>query len=71
MLYALLQPNEELRALQESGNFTKLMVVQEELKTYPFGDIFDEYCRVCGKLPDGEWFFEIEKYEKDVLSKRG
>ena len=71
LLYALLQPNEELRALQESGNFTKLMVVQEELKTYPFGDIFDEYCRVCGKLPDGEWFFEIEKYEKDVLSKRG
>lgn len=71
LLYALLQPNEELRALQESGNFTKLMVVQEELKTYPFGDIFDEYCRVCGKPPDGEWFFEIEKYEKDVLSKRG
>ncbi|MBR3094654.1 MAG: L-rhamnose isomerase, partial [Clostridia bacterium] len=48
-LPGLLQPVEELRALQDAGNLTKLMVVQEELKTAPFGDVWNEYCRICGK----------------------
>ena len=52
----------------DAGNFTKLMVAQEELKTLPFGDIWDEYCRRCGKPADGEWFPEIEAYEANVLS---
>ena len=71
LLYALLQPAEELKKLQEEQNFSKLMVVQEELKTMPFGDIWDEYCSRCGKPLDREWFTEVEKYEKEVLAKRG
>ena len=70
LLFALLQPNAEMTRLQNEGNWTKLMVVQEELKTMPFSDIWEEYCRKCGKPADGEWFAEIEAYEKDVLSKR-
>ena len=70
LLFALLQPVEELKKLQDTQNFTKLMVVQEELKTLPFNDIWDEYCRVCDKPLDGEWFSEIERYEKEVLEKR-
>ncbi len=70
LLYALLQPNEKLTKLQNEGNFTKLMVMQEELKTMPFGDVWEEYCRVCGKPADGEWFAEIERYEAEVLSLR-
>lgn len=71
LLFALLQPNEALKKLQDAGNFTKLMVMQEELKTMPFGDIWNEYCRSCGKPQDGQWFPEIERYETEVLSKRG
>ena len=71
LLFGLLQPNEELTRLQNEGNFTKLMVAQEELKTMPFGDVWNEYCRSCGKPEDGQWFSEVERYEKDVLSKRG
>lgn len=71
LLFALLQPNETLTNLQNEGNFTKLMVLQEELKTMPFGDVWEEYCKVCGKPVGGQWFPEIEKYEADVLSKRG
>ncbi len=71
LLFALLQPNAELKKLQDESNFTKLMVMQEELKTMPFGDVWNEYCRSCGKPEDGQWFPEIERYEKDVLSKRG
>ncbi len=70
LLFGLLQPNAELTRLQNDGNWTKLMVMQEEIKTMPFGDIWDEYCRRCGKPEDGKWFQEIEKYEAEVLSQR-
>ena len=70
LLFALLQPNAELKALQDSGSFSRLMVAQEELKTLPFGEIWDEYCRRCGKPADGEWYPEIRRYEKEVLEAR-
>ena len=71
LLFGLLQPTEELTKLQNEGNWTKLMVVQEELKTMPFGEIWDQYCASCGKPADGQWFSEIEKYEQEVQLKRG
>lgn len=68
LLYALLQPNEKLRALQDSADFTSLMAVQEELKVAPFGDIWNEYLRREGVKSD--YLTEVKKYEADVLSKR-
>lgn len=38
-----LQTNEALKALQDGGDFTGLMVMREELKTLPFGEVWDEY----------------------------
>ena len=70
LLFALLQPNDEMKKLQDKGDFSRLMVLQEEMKTLPFGEIWDEYCRACGKPLDGEWYAEIEQYEKDVLEAR-
>ncbi|SFK99504.1 L-rhamnose isomerase [Lachnospiraceae bacterium KH1T2] len=70
LLNALLTPNDELKKLQDESNFTKLMVCQEEMKTMPFGDVWNEYCRRCGAPEDGEWYPEIERYEKEVLLKR-
>ena len=43
-----------LKEMQNKGNFTKLMVVSEEVKTLPFGEVWNEYCRQCGKPLDGE-----------------
>ena len=71
LLFALLQPNAEMKKLQDEGNFSKLMVLQEELKTAPIGEVWAEYCCECGAPVDGEWFSEIETYEAEVLSKRG
>ena len=65
-----MQPHEEMKKLQDAGNFSKLMVLQEEMKTLPFGTIWDEYCRVCAKPADGEWFPLVEEYEKKVLVNR-
>ena len=70
LLYALLTPNEALKQLQLEGNYTELMVMQEELKTYPFGDVWEHFCEQNG-VPAGEsWLEEVRRYEKDVLSKR-
>ena len=71
MLYALCIPNKELKKLQDENRLTELMVRQEEMKTMPFGEIWNEYCRQCGTPEDGTWFQEIKAYETEVLSKRG
>ena len=67
LLYALLEPK-TLKALQDANNFTELMVRQEELKTMPFGAIWEEYLR-RENIPQ-DYFAEIKRYEADVLSKR-
>lgn len=70
LLYALLSPNKQLAQLQEEGKLTQLMMQQEEMKTYPMGDVWNYFCEKNG-VPVGEkWFEDCEKYEKEVLSKR-
>lgn len=69
LLNALLEP-QALKDVQNNGDFTKLMVIQEELKTLPFGEVWDEYCIRCQKPLDGEWFADVKKYENEELSKR-
>ena len=70
LLNALCTPNELLTKLQDNNELTELQVVQDEMKTMPFGDIWDEYCRRCGIKCDREWFNDIKEYETTVLSKR-
>lgn len=70
LLFALLQPDNFMKQLQDEGNFTKLLVMQEEMKTLPFGAVWEEYCNREGVIADGSWFEIIEKYEKEVLLKR-
>ncbi len=70
LLVAMLTPNAQLKELQDKGNYTELMVRSEEVKTLPFGDIWNYYCECCGAPVDGEWFSKVQEYEKDVLSKR-
>lgn len=68
LLFALLQPNEELKKLQNESRFTELMVMQEDLKVAPFGDVWDEYLKREGVNSD--YLTEVQAYEKEVLSKR-
>ena len=70
LLNAMLLPNEMLKKLQDEGRMTELMVWQEELKTYPFGDVWEEYLRREGVLQGSEWIEEVKRYEKEVLSLR-
>ncbi len=70
LLYALLLPNAKMKALQDAGDFTEKLMLDEEMKTYPFGDVWEEYCRQSGVPADESWYSEVKQYEKDVLSKR-
>ena len=71
LLNALLMPHDKLKALQDEGRFTELMVLNEEIKTLPFGDIWEQYCKLSNVPTDCELFGEVDKYEKEVLLKRG
>ena len=70
LLNALLLPHDKLKEYQDSGNYTKMLAVSEEFKTFPFGDVWDEYCE-RQKAPVGmNWLRDVEIYESEVLSGR-
>ncbi len=70
LLYALTLPNGDLKKLQDEGNFTKLMVMQEAMKTFPFSDIWEEYLIRENVPTDTEYYDRIANYEKEELLKR-
>ena len=70
LLNALLLPGETLAELQKERNFTEQMMLQEELKLYPFGDVWNYFCEINGVPPKEDWFKEIRSYEKEVLLNR-
>lgn len=70
LLVALLQPNEKLKQLQDNSEFTELLALQEEMKFYPFADVWNYYCEQNHVPAQENWLAEIKKYEEEVLSKR-
>ena len=70
LLNALLLPNEKLADYQDKANYTKMLAMSEEFKTFPFGDIWDEYCEREGVPVGADWIRDVEIYEAEVLSKR-
>lgn len=70
LLNAMLLPNAKLKQLQDENKLGELMMLQEEMKSYPFGDIWTEYCNRCGVTADQSWYEEVKRYESEVLSKR-
>ena len=68
LLFALLEPSNSFENMQNNSDFTQLMIVQEELKTAPFGDIWNEYLE--RENTPVEYFAEVKRYEQEVLSKR-
>lgn len=69
LLYALLQPNDTLKKMQDEANFTEQMVLQEEMKTLPYGDVWEEYLR-RNNFAGADWFEKVRDYERKVLKER-
>ncbi len=71
LLLALLEPIDQLRALEVGGDFTGRLALLEELKTLPFGAVWDMFCAQQG-VPVGYAFMaQVRDYETKVLAKRG
>jgi L-rhamnose isomerase len=71
LLKALLTPWDLLKSLQDELNHTKVLALQEELKTLPWGEVWDEYLKQEGIALESEWFKDAMEYEEKVLKKRG
>jgi L-rhamnose isomerase len=70
LLSALLEPTDTLRKFENSGDFTSRLAMMEELKTLPFGAVWDFYCQQSGVPVGAEWLAKAKDYEAKVLSKR-
>ena len=69
-MIAMLEPTEKLIKYEEAGQNFERLALLEELKTKPFGAVWDYYC-MTENVPVGESYIaEIQQYEKEVLSKR-
>ena len=70
LLKALLTPWKLLKEAQDKYDHTKVLALQEEIKTLPWGEVWEEYLNQQGMVSDKEMFEDIKKYEKEVLIKR-
>jgi L-rhamnose isomerase len=70
LLLALLEPAEKLRAAEQSGDYTTRLAMLEELKTLPFGAVWDYYCSKQDVPVGTDWLKEVKQYEDKVTNSR-
>ena len=70
LLIALLEPTADLVAAEQKFDFTTRFATLEEIKTLPFGAVWDYFCEINNVPVGGEWLKEVRKYEEEVLLKR-
>lgn len=70
ILVSLLEPVELLRKVEREGDWAGRLGYLEELKSLPFGAVWDRYCEMNGVPVRDKWISEMRAYEKDVLSRR-
>lgn len=70
LLIALLEPTDTLKQAELEGDFTTRLALMEEMKTMPFGAVWDMYCERQGVPVGMAWMDRVQRYEREVLSKR-
>lgn len=70
LLLALLEPSQTLREAEQSGDYTTRLATLEALKTMPFGEVWEEFCRRQETPGENNWLKEVKNYEAKVLAKR-
>jgi L-rhamnose isomerase len=70
LLIALLEPSEKLRQMELEGDYTGRLAMQEELKTLPFGAVWDYYCTKQNVPAGHDWLNEVRDYERNVTNSR-
>jgi len=70
LLTAMLEPIEHLKQHERDGDYTSRLALIEELKSMPFGAVWDYYCLHSGVPVGMDWMKEIKQHEQNVLSNR-
>jgi L-rhamnose isomerase len=70
LLIALLEPSASLHEIENAGDYTARLALQEELKSLPWGPVWDEFCRRNDSPVGLDWIQEIRLYERQVLARR-
>ena len=70
ILFGLLDPGAALKELEAAGRGAQKLALMEEMKTMPFGAVWDKLCLDAGSPVGPAWLTEVEAYERDVLAKR-
>lgn len=71
LLWALLEPASLLREAESAGDLTGRLALFEEIKTLPFGAVWDEFCRRSNVPAGRDWIREVREYERTELAGRG
>ena len=70
LLLAMLEPIERLREYEQDGDLTARLALLEEVKTLPFGAVWDFYCQRKDVPAGPAWLDEVRHYEREVLVTR-
>ncbi|MCK5157445.1 MAG: L-rhamnose isomerase [Spirochaetales bacterium] len=70
LMIAMLQPIDKLVEYEEAGNYYGRMGLSEQLKSMPFGAVWDMYCMRNGVVQENRVVPEVFTYEKNFLQKR-
>jgi L-rhamnose isomerase len=70
ILFGLLDPSAALKELETAGRGAQKLALMEEMKTMPFGAVWDKLCLEAAAPVGPAWLAEVEAYERDVLAKR-
>ena len=70
VLLALLEPIESLRKYEAQDMGFERLAMLEELKSMPWGAVWDMYCLQNGVPVGEEYIKDIERYEAEITSKR-
>lgn len=70
LMKAMLEPTNVLKEAELIGDFTTRLALTEELKDFPFADIWNYYCQE-NHVPIGlDWLTDVQEYEKVILPTR-
>lgn len=70
LLKAMLEPTKELQKMELNFDFTSRLAITEELKDFPYADVWNYFCEQ-NNVPVGlDWLTEVQAYEKEVLANR-
>ncbi|WP_270744678.1 MULTISPECIES: L-rhamnose isomerase [Lactococcus] len=70
ILKAMLEPIQDLKEMELEFNFTKRIAYTEELKDFPYADVWNYFCEQNGVPVGLGWLEEVRNYEEEVLMKR-